>query len=65
MTVNQNLEMQRKVAQKTNNEWKQEFRKQINLLKKRVEIDIQKNAYNDMTEQQKAKYLVKNSLTAP
>ena len=40
MTVNQILEMQRKVAQKASNEWKYEFRKQINLLKKRIEIDL-------------------------
>ena len=62
MTVQQILLMQRKISQKASNEWKYEFRKQVNLLKKRIEIDIQKNNFEEMTQEQKAKVLVMNSL---
>ena len=43
--------MQRKISQKASNEWKYEFRKQVNLLKKRIEIDIQKNNFEEMTQE--------------
>ena len=54
--------MKRKISQKASNEWKYEFRKQVNLLKKRIEIDIQKNKFEEMTQEEKAKVLVMNSL---
>ena len=40
MSVQQVIDMHRKIAKKASTEWKYEFRKQINLLKKRVEIGI-------------------------
>ena len=51
-----------KIANRANIEWKYEFKKQENLLKKQIEISLKRAEFDNMSESEQKKLMIKERM---
>ena len=62
LTVKEYLDLRAKISKAANIEWKYEYRRQLNLFKKLIEVSHMKAEYDNMTEVDKRKMLMTNAI---